>query len=101
MEFGLEEENIKTCAGTGLVVDIRGTGDSVGIPFGQVSCIALHADMDAIKMAEDNDLDYKSTTEWAHMNGNDGHMATMLGVCFVLLSQRKNIPNYKCVRILF
>jgi metal-dependent amidase/aminoacylase/carboxypeptidase family protein len=28
LSFGISEENIKACAGTGLVVDIKGTGEA-------------------------------------------------------------------------
>lgn len=75
--FGIEEENIKACAGTGLVVDIIGKGDAPS--KGGVNTIALRADMDALPIPENNpSLPYKTVTSSAHMCGHDGHMATLL-----------------------
>ena len=77
LSYGIEESNIKACAGTGLVVDIKGTGE--GLPEGGVSMIALRADMDGLPIPENNpDLPYKSVTAYAHMCGHDGHIATLL-----------------------
>jgi len=78
--FGIDEADIKDCAGTGLVVDIRGTGESVdNTADGKINSIALRADMDGLPMSENNPhLDYKTTTDHAHMCGHDGHMATIL-----------------------
>jgi len=38
-------------------------------------------------MQESNELDYKSTTNHAHMCGHDGHMAGLMG--FAALLQKK------------
>lgn len=76
LSFGIEEENIKACAGTGLVVDIVGTHESV--PEGGANAIALRADMDALPMPENTDVPYKSTLQVAHMCGHDGHTATLV-----------------------
>lgn len=63
-------------AGTGLVVDIVGTGEETQ---NKVKCVALRADMDALPIPENNpDLPYKTVTQSAHMCGHDGHMATLL-----------------------
>lgn len=41
--------------------------------------VALRADIDALPMPEHNqDLPYKTTTDYAHMCGHDGHMAMLL-----------------------
>jgi metal-dependent amidase/aminoacylase/carboxypeptidase family protein len=41
--------------------------------------IAIRADMDALPMPENNpNLEYRTTTKFAHMCGHDGHMATLL-----------------------
>jgi metal-dependent amidase/aminoacylase/carboxypeptidase family protein len=73
----IDPSNIKKCAGTGLVVNIRGTKDVVSTK--EVKCIALRADIDGLKMKEDNPgLDYASVTEFAHMCGHDGHSAILL-----------------------
>jgi hippurate hydrolase len=58
--------------------------------------------MDALPMEEKNhDLEYKSTTEWAHMCGHDGHMATIMATAKVIVSNRDKIPKNKFVRLLF
>ena len=80
LKWGVDETNIKTCAGTGLVVDIKGTGEIDPNNKG-IKIIALRADMDALPIPENNpDLPYKTITEYAHMCGHDGHMATALSV---------------------
>ena len=65
IEFGLEVDMIRTCAETGLVVDIVGTGEE--IKEGEWSWIAFRADIDALKMKEETGLDYSSVTEYAHI----------------------------------
>lgn len=75
--FGIEDNNIVKCAGTGLVVDIKGTAAVDNTP----GChnVAFRTDIDALPMPEHNQgLEYKTITEFAHMCGHDGHMAMML-----------------------
>jgi len=79
--FGVPAKNIKSSAGTGLVVDINGTGPAVPVKKGDntITSIALRADMDGLPMPENNPhLEYKSTTDFAHMCGHDGHVATII-----------------------
>ena len=78
--FGIPKEIIKVCATTGLTVDILGTGEPVIEESKKgVGAIALRADMDGLPMPEANQkLPYASKTEFAHMCGHDGHMATLL-----------------------
>ena len=76
-------KNIKPSAGTGLVVDIPGTGPAVPVKKGDsaVQSVAIRADMDALPMPEKNDhLEHRSKTDHAHMCGHDGHVATILSV---------------------
>lgn len=57
------------------MVDIKGKGEEKGEKF----CIAIRADIDALPMPEDNPhLEYKSTTQHAHMCGHDGHITMLL-----------------------
>ncbi len=100
ISYGIEESAIKPCAGTGLVVDIIGTGDQLS--EGGVNSIALRADMDALPIPENNPtLPYKTTTNCAHMCGHDGHMATLLAAAEVLIKNRNKIPKDRKVRLLF
>jgi len=100
ISFGLTTDEIKDCAGTGLVVNIRGTGPAKD--GGNIDNIALRADMDGLPMAENNPhLEYKSTTNHAHMCGHDGHMSTLLSIAQVLMNNRSSIPSNKLIRLLF
>lgn len=61
LSFGLAESCIKPCAGTGLVVDIEGTGDVISVDEKKVNTVALRADMDALPIPENNPtLPYKT-----------------------------------------
>ena len=53
---------------------IHGRGDETATPMS----IAFRCELDALPMVENNDFDYKSQTDHAHMCGHDGHMAIML-----------------------
>ena len=103
--FGIEKKNIKTCAKTGLVVDISGTGPSTSITgkeSGKIKTIAIRAEMDALLMPEHNDtLPYKSKNDHAHMCGHDGHMAILLATAQTLMKQRSSFPVDSTVRLLF
>ena len=83
IEFGISASDIKVCAGSGLTVDICGTGAAVEKVEGDttVRSVALRADMDGLPIPENNPhLEYKSTTSYAHMCGHDGHMVTILSM---------------------
>ena len=98
--FGLKDQNIKKCAGTGLVVDIKGTGAPDETP----GChnVAFRTDIDALPMPEHNvGLEYKTITEYAHMCGHDGHMTMLLAGAQVIAANRDKIPSNKTVRLLF
>ena len=97
--FGIEESDIKTCAETGLVVDIVGTGEETG--EGECNWLAFRADIDALKMKEETGLEYSSVTDHAHMCGHDGHMATLLATTQFWVKHREKIPKNKKIRLLF
>jgi len=100
LSYGIEEENIKVAAKTGLVVDIKGRGELVPDDQG-IKMIALRCDMDALPIPENNqDLEYKTTTSFAHMCGHDGHMTTLLACAQVVASNRDKLPKDKTVRLL-
>jgi hippurate hydrolase len=67
-----------------------------------VKSVALRADMDALPIPENNPtLPYKTQTEFAHMCGHDGHMATLLAAAEVMIKNRNKIPSGSKVRLLF
>ena len=58
--YGIPLDCISKCAGTGLIVDIKGTGEP---NESGVNVIALRADIDALPMPEHNiGLEYITTT---------------------------------------
>ena len=94
----LDESCIKRWATNGSSIDVYGKGE----PRGKKSLIAVKANIDAPEMREEGELEYKSTTNVAHMSGNDGQTTQLLGGLSYLLDNLKNIPSNKGVRyILF
>ena len=99
---GIDPSMMRTCAKTGLVVDIKGEGpDDLASPA--VKTIALRADMDALRMTELNQsLPYRSANEGvAHLCGHDGHMASLLGAAALIARRAKRLPSSRTVRLLF
>lgn len=67
-------------AKTGLVATLK--GDVEG------PTVALRADMDALPIQEDSNVDYKSTVEGVgHLCGHDAHTAILLGVAHIISEQ--------------
>ena len=61
ISYGIEEENIKVCAKTGLVVDVKGKAEKINKTEDTIDTIALRADMDGLPIPENNPhLPYKS-----------------------------------------
>jgi hippurate hydrolase len=74
---GVKASDIKDCAKTGLIVDIKGTAKPD--KSGDCEIVAIRADMDALPMPENNPhLSYQTITDHAHMCGHDGHMTMLL-----------------------
>lgn len=98
---GIDPAEMRTCASTGLVVDIKGTGPPVSGTG--VRTVALRADMDALRMTElNNGLPYRSQNEGvAHLCGHDGHMATLVGAATLLSKRKHKLPSNTKVRLLF
>lgn len=99
IQAGFLDQQFVDCAVTGFYVDIVGCG----APSAQPLCIALRAEMDALKMKEGNEeLSYRSTNEGAaHMCGHDGHMASLVGAAMCIKQQEHRIPSNCRVRLLF
>ncbi|OWA33314.1 peptidase M20 [Saccharibacillus sp. O16] len=70
--------------GNGILADLK--GDQPG------PCIALRADFDALPIAEENDVPYKSQNPGVmHACGHDGHTSTLLGVAKVLAGRQHEL----------
>ncbi len=81
-EFGCDEV-VEGIGRTGVVGVIKGRQDSAG------RAIGLRADMDALPIFEDTDLEYSSGTPGRmHACGHDGHTAMLLGAAKYLAETR-------------
>ena len=99
--MGLEEQFIRDIVGTGLIVDIVGTGQEETVTRG-VNAIAFRADMDALPIPEQTpDLEWRSETNAAHMCGHDGHVATLIASAGIFIKNRDKFPKGKIIRLLF
>lgn len=62
-------------------------------------CILLRADMDALPICEDNDLDFKATGTCSHMCGHDSHAAMLLGAAYILKQMEDHLQG--TVKLMF
>jgi amidohydrolase len=102
---GIPAKDMRSCAGTGLVVDIHGSGriPAAGASSDTIKTIALRADMDALRMTEGNTgLPYRSQNQGvAHLCGHDGHMASLIGAAALIKHRAHLLPSGSRVRLLF
>ena len=90
-------EDIRTgISETGVTGLIRGTGTGPGAD----RVVLVRADMDALPIHEENDVEYKSQHEGVmHACGHDAHTSILLGVARVLMDQRDSFAG--TVKVLF
>ena len=82
-------EHTSNIGGTGVVAIIRGKQHSK-----EQSCIGLRADLDALPINEENEVEYKSTFEGImHACGHDVHTSILLGVAEILNELKEELPN--------
>jgi amidohydrolase len=88
-------EDIQTgIAVTGVTAVIRGTKEGAG------KNVLIRADMDALPILEENDVDYKSQSDGVmHACGHDAHTAIQLGVARMLMERRDQFSG--TVKVLF
>jgi amidohydrolase len=88
-------EDVRTgIAVTGVTGLIRGTKPGPG------KVVLLRADMDALPIQEENDVDYRSTVDGKmHACGHDAHTAGLLGVARLLMERRDQFSG--TVKLLF
>ena len=79
---------------------IAKTGVLAQVGTGEEPCVALRADMDALPIHEENDLDFKSTIDGKmHACGHDCHVAMLLGAVKIFKKHEKEIKG--SVKFLF
>ena len=86
-EMGYEPQRIGDC---GVVATI-GNGNG--------KCFLIRADMDALPVAEDADIDFKSTNGNMHACGHDCHAAMLLGAAQLLKNHEAEIEG--TVKLMF
>jgi amidohydrolase len=86
-ELGIEhQENV---AGTGIVAIIQGKNHTKN-----QDCIALRADLDALPILEENEVDYASKNPGVmHACGHDVHTSILLGVAEILNALKDELPQ--------
>ena len=73
-------------AKTGIVATVK--GDRPG------KVLAIRADMDALPIQEENEVDYRSLHDGKmHACGHDGHVAIALGTIYYLAQHRQNLAG--------
>jgi amidohydrolase len=81
---------------TGVTALVRGTAD---VP-GKDRVVLVRADMDALPILEENDVEYRSQVDGKmHACGHDAHTAILLGLARVLTSRRDQFAG--TVKLLF
>jgi amidohydrolase len=90
-------EDIRTgISETGVTGLIRGTGSGVGAD----KVVLVRADMDALPILEENDVEYRSQTDGVmHACGHDAHTSILLGVTRILMDQRDQFAG--TIKVLF
>lgn len=81
---------------TGVTGLIRGTGTGPGAD----KVVLVRADMDALPIQEENDVEYRSHTDGVmHACGHDAHTSIQLGVARMLMDHRDSFAG--AVKLLF
>lgn len=76
-------------AGTGIVAVLRGKNHSE-----DQDCVALRADLDALPILEENEVEYASKNPGVmHACGHDVHTSILLGVAEILQSLKEELPQ--------
>lgn len=84
--YGITDIKENVGNGYGIVARIKGAQPG--------PTIAFRADFDALRIQEENDIEYKSQNPGVmHACGHDSHTATLLSVAKVLASHRENLSG--------
>ena len=84
----------RLAVGTGLVCDIIPTGSAANSAAGFQGGLALRADLDALAMADEKDVAYRSQVPGvSHACGHDVHTAIVLGTALYFAHHRDELPG--------
>lgn len=86
--FGISE--VQKIKDTGVVAVIRGKGEK---------CIAIRADIDALKIAENTNLEFSSKNGFMHACGHDIHTTSLIGAAYFLNLHRNELKGI--VKLIF
>jgi amidohydrolase len=92
---------------TGFVIELKGSKTVEASCSGSMENqpsrkIAIRAEIDALKMKEDNPgIDYSTTTDYAHMCGHDGHAVSLIGAFALIYHRIDRIPSNNSVKFIF
>ncbi len=78
----------KKCGRCGIECFIKGS-----YTHKDSKCILLRADMDALPIKEETDLEFKSDSKYMHACGHDMHTAMLLGCAKILYNHRDKLSN--------
>ena len=67
------------------------------LDLGKEKTIAFRTDMDALNIKEINDLPYKSTNNYMHACGHDGHMSIILTLAKMVMLEKDKLNYNVCL----
>ena len=76
---------------------VNNAGVIAKLDLGKSKTIAFRTDMDALNIKEVNDLSYKSTNDFMHACGHDGHMSIILGLAKMIMNEKDNLNYNVCL----
>ncbi len=83
--------------GYNLKYVVNNAGVIAKLDLGKSKTIAFRTDMDALNIKEVNDLSYKSTNDFMHACGHDGHMSIILGLAKMIMNEKDNLNYNVCL----
>ena len=90
-------DGIKVETGIGVATSVIGT-----LTSGEGPTIAIRADIDALPIEEENEIDYRSQNPGImHACGHDAHSAILLGAAAILAEQFKKMDIKGTVKFIF
>lgn len=67
------------------------------LDLGKAKTIAFRTDTDALNINEVNNISYKSTNNYMHACGHDGHMSIILGLAKMIMDEKEKLNYNVCL----